>query len=227
MRAQAPPALSSVTLQSDQWLLKGDFVAAAGAGRRPAVLLLNKAAGDRTAYQSLANELARRGVHSLRLDLRGHGESVNAGRFTPGQTGAEELLSGSDRDVLAALAWLRSRREVDRSRLAVVGASYSGEAMAQAARGSGAYAKAYVALSPGSFSEDSARAADASGARWLMIVGERERSSAVRAAAELFRQTARKGEVWTLDADAHATDLLVARAELPARLAEWIAAALG
>ena len=67
-----------VTITSEGWTLSGDFTPGAP-GRAPAVLLLNGAARDRSAYSSLARLLAVRGIGSLRIDLRGHGESINLG----------------------------------------------------------------------------------------------------------------------------------------------------
>lgn len=214
------------TLSVGPWVLHGDLVIAPGHGRRPAALLLNKAAGDRHAYVGLARELARRGVSSLRLDLRGHGESVNAGKFVPGAPDAADLLDGTPADVVAAIRFLQADGTVDGSRLAVVGASYSGEAMAEAARQAGDYARAYAALSPGSFSEESAQAIDRSGAKWLVTRSAREKSAAVRTAIDRVQAQSRTGEVWVLDGSTHATDVLAEVPGFEARLADWITAAL-
>ena len=226
----SPAALTGfggpVVISSGQWRLRGDFVRAEGAGRHPAALLLNKAGGDRTAYQTLATELARRGISSLRVDLRGHGESTNAGRFVPGTPGATAILEGTPDDVTAALTFLQADPTVDRHRLVVVGASYSAEAMAEAARASRHYAAAYVALSPGNFSETSAAAIDTSGARWLVIRSARETSPSVKAATQMVRDHSKSAQLWVLDASTHATDVLTDVAELPSRLADWIAAAV-
>ena len=70
-----------VVIESRGWQLIGDLCIPGSEKRCPAVLLLNKAAGDRTVYDELARQLAARGIASLRLDLPGHGESVNLGRL--------------------------------------------------------------------------------------------------------------------------------------------------
>lgn len=219
-------AESSVTIRSGQWRLRGNFLTVAAAGRHPAALLLNKANGDRTAYQYLATQLARRGISSLRIDLRAHGESTNLGRFMPNAPDAGTILQGTSDDVTAALRFLRSSPIIDSQRVAVVGASYSAEAMAEAARATRHYAKAYVALSPGDFSETSADAIDGSGARWLVIRSARERSPAVKAAVDMVAARSTSVQLWMLDAASHATDVLAELPGLPARLADWIAAAL-
>jgi dienelactone hydrolase len=208
------------------WKLRGDFRAAPSAGAKPAVLLLNKANGDRRIYERLAGELAFRGISSLRLDMRGHGESINLARFVPFQPADNPLFQDEWRDIAAALDFLRSKAGVDGARLGVVGASYTGELMVDAARRTGTFTAAYAALSPGSFSEESARDAGASQARWLLARAQRERAPSVRAAAEHLQRHAPAGEVWVLDSAAHATDLLERVPDLPKRLAEWFSTAL-
>jgi dienelactone hydrolase len=162
-----------VVIASDGWRLAGDFAHAdAGVDRQAAVLLLHGAARDRRAYIALARELASRGVSSLRLDLRGEGESTNLGRFVPGRT--NPLLAGAERDIVAGLAWLRARPGINPGRIGVLGASYTGELMAAAAR-AGSTAASYVALSPGDFSDESMQAIDPSGVPWWFIGSHDER----------------------------------------------------
>ena len=235
-RAPVPPLAAGtvvrrVEVESDGWRLVGDLTLppadrarpGAGAGARvPAVLLLNGADRDRRAYEPLAAHLAARGVASLRLDLRRHGESVNLGRAVPGMRGP----GGAERDVAAAHRFLSALPGIDQARVGVVGASYSGEAMAVAARSGDGYARAYVALSPGSFSEASMDAIDAGGAAWWII-----RSNDERFVKEWLdqgvRARSRTAEVTVVDAgSAHATDILAMRPELAPRIAEWLAARL-
>jgi len=105
----------------------------------------NRANGDRRAYDSTAAILARHGVASLRLDLRGHGESTNRGRFVPFASGMDTLLQGTAADITAGLHWLARRPGIDPARLGVVGASYSGEFAIIAAQ-SGTTARSYAFL---------------------------------------------------------------------------------
>lgn len=215
-----------VELASGSWRLKGDFRRAPGetGDSRPAVLLLNTTAGDRRAHERLAGELAHRGIASLRIDLRGHGESDNAGRFDPEQPDMT-LIEEAWRDVEVALRALKSISGVDATRIAIVGAGYSGEAMAEAARQSPlGYVRSYVGLSPGSFSEESARAIDGSGARWLLMHSRGERFAP--AAVERARGLSRTAEIQVVEGVGHGTDLLRMPAATPARLADWLAATL-
>lgn len=223
-----PKAEKPVEIVAGEWILKGDFRKGRGSAPRPAVLLLNKANGNRQAYVALAEELARRGISSFRLDLRGHGDSVNAGRFIPfDNANNEKIFTNQHVDLIQALAWLRANPSVDSARLGVVGASYSGEFAMDAARREGRYLQAYALLSPGSLSEESARSMDLSGARWMFIRAAREQSRSVAAAADLVQAHAKKATVRVVDSDKHATDLLAEPLGLNAALAEWFEQILG
>lgn len=212
-----------IEIPSGVWKLQGNFKLGNGNGPRPTVLLLNKANGNRQAYETLATELARRGVNSLRIDLRGHGESINAGKFVPfDEANNAKIFIDEYTDVVAAMQWLRSRNDVDQTRLAVVGASYSAEVAVDAARREGKFAKAYALLSPGSLSEESAKGIDPSGARWLVIRAAKERSPSVKAAAERVAALSTASEVRVVDSDKHATDLLESVPELTPWLAYWL-----
>jgi dienelactone hydrolase len=212
-----------VTVESDGWALVGDLVLPAGTAPVPAVLMLNAAASDRTPYAPLAGQLADRDIASLRLDLRGHGESVNLGRFVPGEHERDPLIWDAEADVVAALAFLRSLPRIDGARLGVVGASYSGEEMAEAGRLRG-YARAYVALSPGSFSDESVAAIDASGASWLLVVSRDERYLTEVTAA--VRAGSRTAEVLILPGTQHGTRILPERPDVAERVAVWLAGQL-
>lgn len=144
------PSDAHVTIDREGWRLHGDLVRPAGDREAPFALLLHQAAGDRRVYGPLARELAARGIGSLRIDLRRHGESTNLGRFIPyvSPTG----LADTHADVIAALAWLRAQPGIDTTRIGIVSASYSGEAVAVALR-EGARARAVITLSPGNFSD--------------------------------------------------------------------------
>jgi len=182
--------------------------------------MLNQAAGDRRGYHELARHLADRGIASLRLDLRGDGESTNLETFNPGEVQRDPLIWDAEADVSAALDFLASRGEVDGERVAVVGASYSGEEMAEAGRLSG-YAVAYVALSPGSFSDTSIDAIDTGGVPWLLVTARNdsflgEITASVQARSE-------DAQVEVLPGSAHATDMLGEHPDLAERLAVWLA----
>ncbi len=208
-----------VVVESAGWQLVGDLVIPASQRPLPGVLLLNKAAGDRAAYRELANQLAARGVASLRLDLPGHGESTNLGRFVPGERQRNPIIWDAEVQVLAAHRYLMSRPEIDAERIGIVGASYSGEEMAEAGRTQG-YARAYVALSPGSFSGESIEAIDASGVPWLFVVSNNERFlSEIIVNVQVESQTA---EILIVPGTEHATNILRAHPDMAERVAAWL-----
>lgn len=91
--------------------------------KRPAVLLLHRAAGDRSENNPLATLLSEQGVASLALDFRGYGDSTNFGKFEEPYRENRHINQGAYQDTNAALMWIMARDPVDPARLAVVGAS--------------------------------------------------------------------------------------------------------
>jgi dienelactone hydrolase len=222
---QAPALVqpdSTVHVTSDGWLLVGSYARPAlPESPWPAVLLLNRADGNRRAYDSTAAVLARHGIASLRLDLRGHGESTNRGRFVPSAPGMDTLLQGTPTDIAAGLNWLAQRPGVDSTRLGVVGASYSGEFAVMAGR-SGRPARAYALLSPGSLSSESIRWLDALGTRWLFVASRQERTQATRDVIAEVLDRARWADIWLWEPQSHATRLFDVVPELPTLLTAWL-----
>jgi dienelactone hydrolase len=215
--AAAAPTRARVVIESGPWQLHADLVVPGALEPVPAVILLNKAAGERGVYKELAEHLLRQGIASLRLDLRGHGESINQGIFVPDRGTA--ILDGSADDVAAAYRMLRADPRIDGSRIGLVGASYSGEVMMEAGRTVG-FGAAYVGLSPGSLSDESIAAIDRAHLPWLLVVSRHERHLTEVVAA--LRETSRTGELLELSGTAHATNLLAAHPDLAERLALWL-----
>lgn len=224
--APAEERIERVTLENDGWRLVGDWQTPPGPGPLPAALLLHRAAGSRGEYVALAAALAQRGVASLRLDLRACGESVNRGRFVEPFAQNRPLLDGTYRDVDAGLSWIKSRADVDAARVAVVGASYSGEAVAEGLRRGGEKAAAYVMLSPGSFSDESIAEVDRSDAAWL-FVRTREESEVSRpfidAVFEALAEGSASAQVLVLPGEGHATRIFDHHPLLIHEIADWIA----
>ena len=106
--------------------LAGTLTAPAGKGRFPAVILISGSGAqdrDETIFQHkpflvLADELTRRGVAVLRLDDRGVGGSTgNLAKST------SEDFAG---DVLAGIAFLKLRPEIDARKIGLIGHSEGG-----------------------------------------------------------------------------------------------------
>ena len=218
-------------ISSDGWVLHADLQTPAGGRPRAFAILLHKAAGDRSAYAPMADALADSGIASLRIDLRGHGDSTNIGAFDPDISryfdrddpavrANFDLIGAGDRDIVAALRWLDRQDSFADLPLLMMGSSYSGEEMAEAGAAVG-YADIYVALAPGNFSEESIAAIDASGAPWLFVRAEIELPF-FPALFEAIRDGSETAEIWVLPGKGHATDLFDQNPDLPLRLLAWI-----
>lgn len=208
-----------VVVERGGWELIGDLRLPTTGATTPVVLMLNKAAGDRTAYVDLARELESKGIGSLRLDLPGHGESTNLGRFSPGLHSRDPMIWDAEKDVAAAHAYLKSLDGVGSAPIAIIGGSYSGEEMAESGRLTG-YAQAYVALSPGSFSDESIAGIDASGVPWLFVVSNNERH--LKEIEAEVRRTSQSVEMIIVPGTDHASELLAAHPTLNERIAVWL-----
>ncbi|ANY08393.1 alpha/beta hydrolase family protein [Pseudonocardia sp. HH130630-07] len=102
---------------ADGTVLAADLLVPAGAGR--GLVLVHGGGVDRHEggfFDRLAAGLADGGIASLRIDLRGHGESSGAPQ--------DVTLAGVGNDVLAAVDALADRLDV--ARVGVLGASFSG-----------------------------------------------------------------------------------------------------
>lgn len=99
--------------------LKGTYFSSGRSG--PAMLLLHQCNMDRHAWDGLAEDLANNGFHVLTFDLRGFGESGGGKSTEPDTRAAERKKWPADVD--AAYDYLLKQNGVDRSRIAVGGAS--------------------------------------------------------------------------------------------------------
>jgi len=222
---QAPYTEKTVIITNDGWQLHGDLILPAAAQSFSIVLLLNKANGNRQAYAQLAQQLAKRNIASLRLDLRGHGESINKGKFIPFDSlnNANMQLGETYKDVMAAYRYLQAIHGADTNKMACVGASYNGENMMIAARQL-KYALCYVALSPGSFSDESISKIDSSGAAWLFVKSQDEMS--MRDFEKYVFAASKKAEIIIVAGTAHATDILSVYPGISVQIADWLKAHL-
>lgn len=220
-----------LSIESEGWTLRGDLEIPASQPTRAFAVLLHKAAGNRTAYSKMAATLAHSGIASLRIDLRGHGDSTNKGAFDPeisryfdrddpAVVANFELIRAGDKDIVAVMQWLEGQSDYADLPLIMMGSSYTGEEMAEAGAAVG-YADIYVALAPGNFSEDSISAIDGSGAPWLFVRAEIELPF-FPALFEAIREGSETAEIWVLPGEGHATDLFDENPELPQQLLDWI-----
>jgi tetratricopeptide (TPR) repeat protein len=123
-RAPRPPRLPAPLIvdlkASDGTLLKASYFAAAKPG--PGVLLLHQVNRTRKAWDELAGQLAAAGIHTLTLDMRGHGDS--GGTPYDKQTSAERRRWPGDVDT--AFNYLAAQPGVKRDVIGVGGAGVIG-----------------------------------------------------------------------------------------------------
>ncbi len=111
-----------ITFLSGGQQVVGMFHLPENAARCPAVVMLHGFTGNkqetRRLFVQTARALARDGVASLRFDFRGCGDS--AGEFH------EMSVSSMCADARAAIAWIVARKEIDPSRIGMLGMSLGG-----------------------------------------------------------------------------------------------------
>jgi dienelactone hydrolase len=215
----AVAAETTVHVPSGDWELIGDLSVPDSGVSFPVVLMFNKAAGDRTDYEGMARALDDRGIASLRLDLRGHGESTNLGTFEPGELNPHPMIWDAEQDVVAAVECIKRDPRFDPDRIGMVGGSYSGEEMAEAGRLIG-YVAAYVELSPGSFSDESIAGIDESGVPWLFVTSRDEPH--LQEIRRLVTEQSESVEQIITPGRNHASRLLEDFPDLDERIAVWL-----
>jgi dienelactone hydrolase len=115
----------------------------------PAVLLLHQWQSDRHSYDDFARRLQAKGFNVLSIDGRGFGESVKTADGKPvAPERTDAAVKGMLGDVGAAFDFLSKQKNVDPSRVGIVGASY-GSSLAIIYAADNPKVKAVALLSPG------------------------------------------------------------------------------
>jgi len=115
----------------------------------PAVLLLHQWQSDRHSYDDFAKRLQAKGFNVLSIDGRGFGESVKTADGKPvAPDRTDAAVKGMLGDVGAAFDFLSKQKNVDPSRVGIIGASY-GSSLAIIYAADNPKVKAVALLSPG------------------------------------------------------------------------------
>ncbi len=164
----------------------------------PAIILLHMYGSDRTAWdRPIIVPLEYAGFAIMRIDLRGHGESTEPEEMNLAKRVADrdaDLFGAMYKDVAAAIKWLEGRKEVDRSRIVLAGASVGCSVALDYAQRDKSI-KAVALLSPGAkyLGLDSVAHVKEYGARPLMMLtSEQERG---RVGFDTLVEEAEKAEV--------------------------------
>jgi len=132
----------------DDVLLKGWLIKPSEYERKaPAIIICHGLGANRSDFTGLAAALARRGYFVLTFDFRAHGESGGS---------RTSLGLHEQKDIAAAIAFLKARSDIDPERVGIYGFSLGGSAALLAAAKSGAFA-AVVADSAFTSLKDQAR----------------------------------------------------------------------
>jgi alpha-beta hydrolase superfamily lysophospholipase len=233
--AQAPRVLRLTT--ADDAGISAAFYQAA-ANPAPAVILLHGLGTNREEWSSFVPTLQRAGFAVLALDLRGHGESTR--RVTSqGPVGLDyrKFAPRDFQDMLldldAAFNWLTRQPEVDRTRVAMVGADLGANLALRYASFNDEVA-AFLLFSPG-LVHQGIRADDVIakvGHRPLRIVVARDDPFAFESSkrlVELYKQAGAAGATNALSictGHLHGAALLGSVRDLPAIAVNWLRQAL-
>ena len=230
-----PPARSVDLKAADGTALKATYFAAAKAG--PGVLLFHQSNRTRKEWAGVAESLAAAGIHTLTVDMRGHGE-------TGGEEGGRQKRFD---DIETAFEFLASQAGVKRDVIGTGGAGVIGvENSVETARRHLSEVKSLVLLSGETESLDFLR--QASQLPELFVVADDDEYPPIVEAMELLYVTAsspsRKFVHYSASHEApwlwyepfdvgrvpagggHGTDMLQAHAELSGIIVDWFVTTL-
>ncbi len=194
-----------------------------------AILLLHMMPTTRESWGAMQKTLADKGLSSLAIDLRGHGESTQGpeGTTLNYREFTDEQHQGSSLDVEAAIAWLRDKK-IEYGRMGLMGSSI-GATLALVALADEPRIPSAVLLSPGDYR--GLRLVEASQDlnpdQSLCILASADDSQAYAASKQLSTDApVDHKEFIEYAASGHGNAMLDKVTELPGLLADWLLATL-
>jgi pimeloyl-ACP methyl ester carboxylesterase len=185
----------------------------------PAVVLVHMLTRSSADWASTAEPLQQAGLLALAIDLRGHGNS--SGSFD-----SSGDLSVLQRDVAAAVAFVKHRRDLCNGRIGLAGASI-GASLAVIVAAAEPAVHAVALLSPGAdyrgvrCDASIKRLAD----RPLLLVASTNDPYALRSSKQ-FVESVPRAELLTPEAAGHGTLMFSRQPDLIGRVVEWLRTAL-
>ncbi|MFA4954542.1 MAG: alpha/beta fold hydrolase [Patescibacteria group bacterium] len=195
-------------------------------GEGMAVLLVHMMPETKESWVGMQSALAERGIASLAIDLRGHGESTSKdGVVLDYKTFSDAEHQASINDLEAALGWLASNG-VAKKRIGACGASI-GANLALRLLTQEPEVPFAVLLSPGADYHGTNAVADAERIlpqQAVCVVSSENDLESFEASQRLFATAKSKiKDAINFKNAGHATRMFMAEAGLVARLAEWMA----
>jgi pimeloyl-ACP methyl ester carboxylesterase len=178
-----------------------------------AVVLVHMLTRSRLDWVATAERLQQAGFMALAVDLRGHGQS--SGAMDPGGD-----LAPMQRDVQAAVAFLRSRNDVITGRVGVTGASLGANLAVLVAAADPSVRSLALLSASGDYRGLRIEAALRKVNRPVLLVAGSDDPYALRSAVTLAA-TGSGRETITVPAAGHGTTMLARQPDLAGRLVDW------
>jgi alpha-beta hydrolase superfamily lysophospholipase len=188
----------------------------------PAVLLLHDFSRERRDWEPLAAEFTSRGLATLAIDLRAHGESTKKnGKPVPISPRQMSDPNGFPRDVEAACRWLRDRAP----KVGVVGLSLGGS-LAVLASAAG-LVDAAVVVSTNADRLGSLAGSRPTAARAALFIASEQAPQRAESARGLYAAAAEPKTLLLVPGAAHNLVLFREHPEAKAAMFDWLSARLG
>lgn len=179
----------------------------------PAVVLVHMLTRSRLDWAAAAELLQDAGIVALAVDLRGHGQSAGA-------VDTAGSLAPMQRDVQAAVAFLKSRNNVATGRIGIAGASLGANLAVLVAAGDPSIRSLALLSASNDYKGLRIEAALRKVDRRVLLVAGSDDPYALRSASALAG-TGSGREMLTLTDAGHGTTMLVRQPDLAGRLVDW------
>ena len=218
-----PPDPSRVTIETaDGVSLAASWRPVGERPTAPAVLLLHDFSRERRDWEALVPEFTSRGLATLAIDLRAHGESTKKNgkplSISPRQMSDP---AGFPRDVEAACRWLRERAP----KVGVVGLSLGGSLAVVAS--AGGLVDAAVVVSTNADRIAALAGGRPTAARVVLFIASEQAPQRAESARSLYSAAAEPKKLLLVPGAAHNLVLFSEHPEAKAAMFDWLVSRLG